>query len=195
MAYDPRVICNLILDESRRHPITHVALQKLLYFSHGLHLLRTGDPLVKGYFEAWRHGPVHPGAYKSFKRAGGQPIDFRAMSRDMLTGEEKPIPSNVDDTAFECVSRTVANYAGMSAWTLVHISHASGAPWHAIVEQAKNTVAFGIRIPNNLIKEKFNQHKVSVRQEQRLDEPHEEAPLNLSDGSGSDSAAPGRPAT
>ena len=188
MAYDPRAICNLILDEARRRPITHVALQKLLYFSHGLYLLRTGQPLVKGYFEAWRHGPVHPGVYKSFKRAGGEPIGFRAVSRDMLTGEEKPILPNVDDIAYDCVLRIVANYGGMSAWTLVQISHAPGAPWQTVVEQAQNTVAFGMRIPDTLIKEKFNQHKVPVRQDQRFDEPHEEAPLDIADRLGSDSA-------
>ena len=189
MAYDPRAICNLILDEARRRPITHVALQKLLYFSHGLHLVRTGEPLVKGYFEAWRHGPVHPSAYKSFKRAGRRAIDFRAVSRDALTGEEKLIRPDVDDISYECISRTVANYGGMNAWTLVRISHATGAPWQIVVEHTQNTVAFGMRISDKLIKEKFNQHKVSVTADQRADEPHEETPLNFTDRSSEDRAS------
>ena len=179
MAYDPRAICNLILDEARRRPVTHVALQKLLYFSHGLYLLRTGKPLVRGYFEAWRHGPVHPGVYKSFKHAGADPIEFRVTGKDVLTGEDKPIIFDIDDVAYDCVSRTVANYGGMNAWTLVHISHAPGAPWQTVVEQMKNAIAFGSRISDSLIKERFNKHKVSVEHSQRVDEPHEEAPLNF----------------
>jgi uncharacterized phage-associated protein len=188
MAYDPRAICNLILDASRRRPITHVALQKLLYFSHGLHLLRTGEPLVTGYFEAWKHGPVHPGAYKSFKNAGGDPINFRAVKRDALTGEETPILPNIGDDAYNCIVQTVANYGNIRAWTLVDISHAPGAPWQIVVEQAKNTVAFGMRIPNSLIQEKFNQHKVSVGEPPRQGEPNEEAPIDFSNRSGSDRA-------
>ena len=190
MAYDPRAVCNLILDESRRHPITHVALQKLLYFSHGLYLQRTGGPLVTGFFEAWQHGPVHPGVYKSFKRAGRNAIDFRAVSRDLLTGEEKPIPLEIDDTAHDCVAKTVANYGSMNAWTLVQISHAVGAPWHIVVEHMKNAIAFGERIPDSLIKEKFSLHKVSLPHHQRLDEPSEETPFDFADRSGSDCSSP-----
>lgn len=179
MAYDPRAICNLILDESRRFPVTHVALQKLLYFAHGLFLARTGDPLVTGYFEAWKHGPVHPSAYKAFKRAGAESITFRAFQKDVLTGEERPILPNIDDIAWDCVSRTVANYGGFSTWTLVEISHAKGAPWDVVVEQSKNIIAFGMRIPNNLIQEKFRLHKVSLTADGKIDGPHEEAPLDF----------------
>jgi uncharacterized phage-associated protein len=54
--YDPRSICNLILDEagSAARPITNLALQKLLYFTHALHLVETKSPLVTGFFEAWQ---------------------------------------------------------------------------------------------------------------------------------------------
>src|SRR5271156_1137521 len=82
--YDPRSICNLILDEANAAScsITNLALQKLLYFAHGLHLVETKTPLVTGFFEAWQFGPVHPTAYHSFKTAGANPIVFRASIRD-----------------------------------------------------------------------------------------------------------------
>lgn len=76
--FDPRSICNLMLDEANDVPITNLALQKLLYFVHGLHLIERKSPLVMGYFEAWQHGPVHPAAYSAFKAAGKSPIGFRA---------------------------------------------------------------------------------------------------------------------
>jgi len=55
-------LANLMLHEAARIDITitHLTLQKLLYFAHGLSLVRYGQPLVLGYFEAWRLGPVHP---------------------------------------------------------------------------------------------------------------------------------------
>ncbi|MEM6627732.1 MAG: type II toxin-antitoxin system antitoxin SocA domain-containing protein [Pseudomonadota bacterium] len=190
MAYDPRAICNLILDEARRTSITHVALQKLLYFAHGLHLIRTeGNPLVKGYFEAWRHGPVHPTAYKAFKQAGADVIDFRAVSRDPLTQETRALLPNIDDLAYDCVVRTVANFGSAGAWTLVQISHAEGAPWKLVVDSAENSVNFGMRISNDVIRENFNKHKVSIKTNPGAGEPSEEAPLDFADRSSSDRAA------
>src|SRR5258707_204126 len=91
--YDPRGIANAMLNESDRvgQPVTHLALQKLLYFAHGLFLIEQKRPLVSGYFEAWRNGPVHPAAYEAFKTAGRKPISFRAMRRDIATGALSPI--------------------------------------------------------------------------------------------------------
>jgi uncharacterized phage-associated protein len=67
-AYDPRVVANAIIDRAAQEgqPVTHIALQKLLYFAHGLFLLRHRKPLVSGYFEAWTYGPVHPAVYGAF---------------------------------------------------------------------------------------------------------------------------------
>src|SRR5260221_12006869 len=91
---DPRAICNLMLDEAQgRIPITNLALQKLLYFAHGIYLVKTKYPLVYGYFEAWEYGPVHPTAYAAFKAAGDQSITFRAVKQHPLTGESSPIAS------------------------------------------------------------------------------------------------------
>jgi uncharacterized phage-associated protein len=60
--YDPRGVANLMLDEAERLgvEVTHLALQKLLYFAHGLFPINCKRPLVSGCFEAWQHGPVHP---------------------------------------------------------------------------------------------------------------------------------------
>lgn len=55
-AYDPRAVANLLLDEAdqRGTKVTNLALQKLLYFAHGIHLTQTKQPLLTGYFEAWQ---------------------------------------------------------------------------------------------------------------------------------------------
>ncbi len=189
MPYDPRAICNLILDEAGRAAITHVALQKLLYFAHGLHLQRTEQPLVSGHFEAWKHGPVHPAVYKAFKQAGAAAIDFRATGRDPLTGEARSLLPNIDDVAYNCVRQTVVAYGNMTAWTLVDISHAKGAPWDIIVEKAKDGVALGLRIPNDLIAGEFKKHKISIRRDPKTGEPDEEAPIDFADRSGQDRTA------
>ncbi|MGH1558477.1 Panacea domain-containing protein [Caulobacter segnis] len=61
----------LSLAEDAGVAITNLALQKLVYFAHGLMIVRHDRPLVDGYFEAWEYGPVHPLLYGSFKSAGG----------------------------------------------------------------------------------------------------------------------------
>ena len=97
--YDPRSVANLLLHEAARLDITitHLTIQRLLYFAHGLSLTRSGQPLVLGYFEAWRLGSVHPLIYAAFKPAGGAPIDVKARAQNImlsmmlgLSGQAKP---------------------------------------------------------------------------------------------------------
>lgn len=176
---DPRSVCNLILDEARnRTPPTNLALQKLLYFVHGLYLIETKRPLVLGYFEAWQYGPVHPAAYRAFKSAGDRPITFRAVSRDPLTGAERPIPNPSEDgDVAEQVRRVMSVYGRMTPGRLVELSHAKGAPWDFVVDKARTSMAFGLRIPDTVILERFKHHKVSIGSAPSKGEPSEDAPF------------------
>ena len=179
-AYDPRGIANLMLDESERvgQRMTNLALQKLLYFAHGLHLVETKNPLVTGFFEAWQFGPVHPIAYRAFKSAGANPIQSRAMIQDPFTGDVRPIPECVDYAVKACVGRIVSMYGGMTPGRLVEVSHAKGAPWQFIVDKARTETILGLRIPDDVIASRFKYHKVSIRSEPRHGEPQEEVPFN-----------------
>jgi uncharacterized phage-associated protein len=178
--YDPRSICNLILDEADRanRPITNLALQKLLYFVHGLHLVETKNPLVTGFFEAWQFGPVHPIAYRAFKGAAAKPIVSRASIQDPFTRAILPLPECTDCDIKSRVSRIIAMYAGMTAGRLVEISHAKGAPWQFIVDKARTETILGLRITNDVIIGRFKYHKVSIGSEPRYGEPREEVPFD-----------------
>ncbi len=178
--YDPRSICNLILDEATgaERPISNLALQKLLYFAHGLHLVETKNPLVMGFFEAWQYGPVHPIAYRAFKSAGAHPIQFRASIRDPFTQAVIPVPECTDCDIKNRVSRIVRMYAGLTPGRLVEVSHANGAPWQFIVDKARTETILGLRISNDLIVGRFKYHKVSIGSEPRYGEPREEVPFD-----------------
>lgn len=177
--YDPRSVCNLILDEAdyEGRQITNLALQKLLYFAHGHHLVETKRPLVTGFFEAWRYGPVHPIAYSAFRSAGGRPIAFRGAARDPFTDAEIPLQGCADSDARLRVRRIVRLYGGMTAGRLVDVAHAPGAPWHFIVDKARTETILGLRIPDDVIASRFKYHKVSVGAQPRHGEPREDAPL------------------
>lgn len=175
---DARMVCNLLLEEAAadQMPVTNLALQKLLYFAHGLHLIETGEPLVSGYFEAWQYGPVHPAAYQAFKAAGSRPIDFLATRRDPLTGATSPLPRLNDRTTLLRVRQVLMTYQRVTPGRLVEISHAEGAPWHFVVSCASSSGSLGMRIPDGVIRERFKNHKVSVGPAPAVGEPDEEAP-------------------
>ena len=178
--YDPRSICNLILNEadSAQRTITNLALQKLLYFAHGLHLVETKTPLVTGFFEAWQYGPVHPIAYRAFKSAGASPIQFRATIQEPFTRAVLPLPECTDCDIKARLSRIVALYGGLTPGRLVEVSHAKGAPWQFIVDKARTETIVGLRITDDVILARFKYHKVSIGSEPRHGEPREEIPFD-----------------
>lgn len=177
--HDPRVVCNLMLDEADHQGllISNLVLQKLLYFVHSLYLIENRLPLVSGYFEAWQYGPVHPVAYKAFKAAGGKPISFRACRQDPLSGRLESLARMNDATVSHVVRRVLNSFGGLTPGRLVEMSHARGAPWHFVVDDAKNSMALGLRITDKIILDRFKFHKVSVGPEPLGGEPFEDAPF------------------
>lgn len=177
--YDPRAIANLMLGEADRIgiEITNLALQKLLYFAHGFFLNETKAPLVNGYFEAWQYGPVHPTAYKAFRAAGSEPIHFRAEGRNVLTGVPTPIIEPEDPSVRRLVQQVLNSYGKLSPGRLVDLSHARNSPWAFIVDKSRTSVAFGLRIPDDVILSRFKYHKVSIGAEPIAGEPSEDTPF------------------
>jgi uncharacterized phage-associated protein len=177
--YDPRAICNLMLDigEQEGRGVSNLALQKLLYFAHARHLIERRAALVSGYFEAWQFGPVHPTAYNAFKAAGDRAIAFRAAKQDPLTGRTSALVIPGDRDVIHLLKWVMASYGRMTPGRLVDISHAKGAPWDFVVGQARATMAFGLRISDNVILERYKFHKISVGADPLIGEPGEDAPF------------------
>jgi uncharacterized phage-associated protein len=177
--YDARAVANLMLDEADRLrlTITNLALQKLLYFAHGIYLIQTKGPLVSGYFEAWQYGPVHPAAYRSFKEAGSEPIDFRARGQDPLTGQTRELGLPDDARLTSLIQQVLNSYGRMPPGRLVDLSHAKDSPWAYVVDKSRTEVAFGLRISDNVIVERFRFHKVSVGLQPLSGDPHDDAPF------------------
>jgi uncharacterized phage-associated protein len=152
-------------------------LQKLLYFAHARHLVQSGTPLLSGYFEAWRFGPVHPSVYQSFKKAGESGIFFRAVRTDFITGEHAPIPPPESVATRGLVARMLNTYGALPASRLVELSHAKKGPWHYVVNKGETLLAFGARIPDNVIIDRFKHHKVAVSDQPWPGELFEDPPF------------------
>lgn len=61
-------LCNM--DREAGDSITHLKLQKLIYYSQAWALVLNGKPLFEEDFEAWTHGPVIPEVYEQYKDFG-----------------------------------------------------------------------------------------------------------------------------
>ena len=56
--------------DATENDMTHMKLQKLLYYCQGFSLVLLGHPLFPEVIEAWLHGPVVPVVYQAFKHYG-----------------------------------------------------------------------------------------------------------------------------
>jgi uncharacterized phage-associated protein len=95
--------------------MTHLKLQKLVYFAQGASLHYSGVPLFSEPLEAWEHGPVCPILYRYYKDAGRLPIPVLKpleVARTYFTEAQV----DVLDTA-------VLLFGGYSAKSLRQMSH------------------------------------------------------------------------
>ncbi len=177
--YDVRQVANLLLDvcDHNEIQITNLALQKLIYFAHAKSLIQLKRPLVLGYFEAWKYGPVHPTAYKAFQEAKEKPITFRATATNHLTGKKKCLPCITDRETRQLITDIGIQFGKLTPGRLVDISHAKNGPWDYVVNKARTSIALGLRIPDNVTVERFALLKVSVTESARSGEPNEDSPL------------------
>ena len=98
--------------------ITHLKLQKLLYYAQGCFLAIKDEPLFNEEIYAWQHGPVVPEVYDVYKCYNSGPIIF---------DEEYNI--NTIDADTKAVLKEVFDVFGQyTAWKLRNMTH-NEAPW------------------------------------------------------------------
>lgn len=122
--------------------LTHLKLQKLLYYAQGVHLAFTGDELFIDDLLAWEHGPVAPRVYDKYK--GSREIQFLPTEEDLETFEK--IQS--DEDAKNVLEVVYNHYGKYSAWHLRNMTH-DERPWR---ETPRN-----FTIEKDLIKEYFEE--------------------------------------
>ena len=107
--------------------VTHLKLQKLVYYAQGFHLALFHTPLFSESIEAWEHGPVVPTLYAKYSAKGNQPITETDHNFDITIFEEKII---------ELLDDVYDVYGQFSAWKLRNLTHHE-QPW---METPKNLV-------------------------------------------------------
>lgn len=101
-------------------PLTHLQIQKLVYFAHARMLVLHRLPLVQQGFQAWGYGPVVADLYQALKLNGSEAVV------EEIPVVEPPTFSSREIGVFDwCFKR----YGRLSGGQLTSITHASGSPW------------------------------------------------------------------
>lgn len=124
--------------EELYEPVTHLKLQKLLYFAQAAHLSLFGTPLFADEIQAWALGPVVPSLYRIFAR----------FNDGVIPRSEAAQAVDPDAAAFlHEIWRLFGKY---SAHELVHLSHTIG-PWRVLYREGQQSEV----IPQELIRSAF----------------------------------------
>jgi len=78
-----------------QEPMTHMRLQKLLYYVQGWSLARRGQRAFDDRLEAWEHGPVVPVLYRQLKDNGKKPIDLSQLEKGEVDSDLKAFIASV----------------------------------------------------------------------------------------------------
>ena len=133
--------------------ITHLKLQKLLYYAQGICLGFYGKPLFSEKIEAWQHGPVVREVYNHFCPFGRNNINIEMDSKN----EEilKKIENNREVS--EVLNLTYNNFAIYTAWQLRQMTHEDNSPW----DITQRTKGIPHEIDNKLIEDYFKKEIVA----------------------------------
>lgn len=100
--------------------ITHLKLQKILYYLQGEHLCAFDRVLFEDKIEAWEYGPVVPSVYFAFCSNGALPL--------RVDGDSIRACDDLDDDSKTLVDNMIEKYSKYTARQLVQMSHEE-IPW------------------------------------------------------------------
>ena len=147
MEYDSCSVANLMIRKAHDSGknITHLKVQKLVYFCHAWMLAIHDRPLLDEPVEAWRYGPVIPSLYDSLRRYGRYPIEHQiAGCKDV----------EFDEDARSIIEQVWDIYGKHSATKLSGLTHRPGSPWDKI---HKEYGVFAV-VPDPLIRQHYQQY-------------------------------------
>ena len=101
-------------------PITHLKLQKLLYYAQGIGFGRANIKLFKEPLEAWEHGPVIRDVYAHYKKFGDSPLQKNENTDLMLI--------YADAVVMNVLEETLSRFGMYEAWHLREKTHRE-SPW------------------------------------------------------------------
>ncbi|MCH8344195.1 MAG: DUF4065 domain-containing protein [Planctomycetes bacterium] len=90
-----RYLIKLAATEAEPEYLSHMRLQKLLYYIQAWSLVAKEKPAFESPIEAWIHGPVVRRVYPVFAGYGDSPISFHEASSEGLDSEMKNLVASI----------------------------------------------------------------------------------------------------
>ena len=115
-------LLKLAAEEPEPEFLSHMRLQKLLYYVQGWSLGVRGRPMFDSPIEAWRHGPVVRDVFPHFADYGDNPVPFsRASTGAALSRADRDFIASIwesykGDSAAALRRRTHAEPPWVQAW-------------------------------------------------------------------------------
>jgi len=164
VGYSAKAVANYFLSKYRKHGITPLKIQKLVYIAHGWHLAYFDKPFVEDEdAEAWEFGPVFPSLYHEFKYRGRMPIIELATilsikDRKNLSFEKK-IPNILksDNQTIQLLDTIWEVYGNLTGAALSSLTHRENSPWAEV--RAESNGKRNTNIDNEIIKKYYKKLK------------------------------------
>lgn len=132
--------------------LTNLELQKIIYICHMLYMGVKGTvekPLVKGYFQAWQFGPVHPDLYSHISTYRSEPIPKSAFSDEIEELDEK---NHTDQIVM--LDTILQSYPPGSVSKLMSHTHWKGGAWKKNYRRGRRE-----QISNHDVLEEYSNYK------------------------------------
>jgi len=144
MIYKALDVANWFIDQFDKESgdvVTHLKLQKLLYYSECWCQLLLYRELFSENIEAWAHGPVVREVFNEFKSSGWEPLNVSRKSVDF------------DEDVVDVLEQVLEAYGNVSAKTLEQMTH-QDQPW----KEARGSLSPEARCSNIMSKENMRKY-------------------------------------
>ncbi|WP_138090797.1 Panacea domain-containing protein [Halalkalibacterium halodurans] len=132
-------------------PLSHLKLQKLLYFAEAHYSLISNEPLFEGSMQKWKLGPVVPEVYHEYKTFGSRNIthiptksevlfDFEKMEFINSKPNDDDVIERIDDNDKQIIKDVFDKYNSSDPYDLVHKTHE-----HTLWKKDENQILSGVR--------------------------------------------------
>ena len=127
--------------------MTHLKLQKVLYYAYANFYLETGKKLFDEPILAYQYGPVIKSVYQRYKVNKQSLLDEVEDNKNSIETHLKPtisfmkiVSSDNGIEAVQSIVQTIKQYTEFTASELVEKTHAINGPWHRVYKEMENCV-------------------------------------------------------
>jgi uncharacterized phage-associated protein len=152
MIYEALDVANWFIDQFDKESgdvVTHLKVQKLLYYSECWCQLLLDRELFSENIEAWAHGPVVREVFNEFKSAGWESLNVSEKLVDF------------DEEVVDVLEQVLEAYGNVSAKTLEQMTH-QDQPW----KDARGSLSPEARCSNRMSKKKMKEYFMKKYSEQ-----------------------------